>query len=1120
MFLRLNTVVSSLHDRARRCHWRTVCFIFLLFLSIALRPVDAQQTSATLLGTVVDPSGAATPGVKIRVSNLATNIKREATTDQAGNYSIPYLPAGNYHVSLTHEGFQAQQIASVTLQVEQAARLDFTLKVGNVSETVNVSASASVLQTENASVGTVIDSSKIVDLPLNGRNFIQLAQLIPGVQAGTPGSITVRRGRGSVGQTDAAYGSTAASANGSRDTANRFFLDGIEVMDYDAMTYSFSPSVDALAEFKVQTSTYSGEYGGAPGGQVNMITKSGTNQYRGTLWEFNRNDQLTQSYDAIADKSVTSPRLNRNQFGANIGGPIRIPKLYNGTDKTFFFFNWESGYAAQGASPQYKIVPTAAQRDGDFRGLIDSRTKQPIVLKDPLNIGIVNNIVPKSSLSPQTLAFLNFEPLPNTSNGVFNYVTTAQSAVSRQKNFTTRVDHNLSSKDQISGRYILNDTYEAGTPIWGHDERNNNGRTQNVSVSWTRTISPSLVNEARGGWHRFNEAEVFGTTNDASFDVVGKMGLPHVSRLPEEYGPPTISVSGPDGGYDMYNLQRQIGPRIRSNSISPFTDTLSWQKGRHFLKFGGELDYRGVTFGQARAPRGSFSFDGTYTGASIADLLLGYIRSDSINPTRTSTDLYNYWYGFFVNDDWKVTPRLTVTLGLRYDYFQRYKQKDDRFVYIELNGFVLGATTTPQNSQFGRELMGKDGNNFGPRFGFAWRPPISGETVVRGGYGIYYTPQISNAIFAMAEGAQATAGATVNGNIVGSPNVFFSNPFPSSQASAGLPFAVSNDQNMRDSYIQQWNFNVQRKLPGNIVLDVGYVGSKGTRLIVTYDDLNRPLQVVDPRTPGLASLNARRPNQDYLRAVRADKSVGNSIYHSFQAKGERRLSSGLTFLTAYTWSKSISGPSDIGGQVGGGNFIGSIQDVYYMQGDRTVSGFDVTQRFVQTILYDLPFARRLHGPAKYLLDGWQASTIMTFQSGFPAPVTSNIDTTGTGINSRPDLVPGQKGDLPGDQRTWKRWFNTGAFTQAQFGRFGTSPRTDAIRLPGIATVDFSLNKSFRFKEKRSFEFRAEFFNLMNNFNPDPATVDLNTRSATFGAIGGGVQGITTRVIQLGAKLNF
>ncbi len=336
----------------------SLTFIFLLCgLTSTL---SAQQTSATLLGTVVDTSGASIPNVTIRAVNLGTNIKREVVTDAAGNYSLTYLPAGNYHLTAQREGFQAQQIESIILQVDQTARMDFTLKVGNVSDTVEVSASAALLQTENASVGTVIDSAKIVELPLNGRNFIQLAQLIPGVQAGTPGSITVRRGRGSVGQTDSAYGSTAASANGSRDTANRFFLDGIEVMDYDAMTYSFSPSVDSLAEFKVQTSTYSGEYGGAPGGQVNMLTKSGSNRLHFTLWEFNRNDQLTQSYDAIAGQSVTSPRLNRNQFGANIGGPVLIPKLYRGKDKTFFFFNWESGYAAQGACSRRRSAPATS----------------------------------------------------------------------------------------------------------------------------------------------------------------------------------------------------------------------------------------------------------------------------------------------------------------------------------------------------------------------------------------------------------------------------------------------------------------------------------------------------------------------------------------------------------------------------------------------------------------------------------------------------------------------------------------------------------------------------------------------------------------------------------------
>ena len=1095
-------------------------FRALTVLMILAASLAAQQTTATLTGTATDSSGASMPDVVIKATNRNTNLVRETKSDASGSYTVPFLPAGEYTIVATKQGFRTQKLDNLTLQVGQTARVDLQLPVGDVAESVSVEAYGAVLQTENSTVGTVIDAQKIVDLPLNGRNFVQLAQLIPGVQAGTPGSITVRRGRGSIGQQDSPFGSTAMSANGARDTANRYFLDGIEFMDYDAMTYSFSPSVDSLAEFKVETSTYSAEAGGAPGGQVSMVTKRGSNAFHGTLWEFNRNDKLTTVYNAIAKQPLTPPRLNRNQYGANIGGPVRIPKLYNGKDRTFFFFNWESGRLAQGAVPGFRIVPPTEMRNGDFSALVNARTNERITLRDPLGVGIVNNVIPRQALSRQSLAFLEFVAQPNTRNGVFNYLSPTFSAVSKQDNYTGRVDHQFSPKDSISGRYVFNDTFEAGVPFWGRDERNNLGRAQNVSTSYTHMFSPTLINDFRGGWSRFFETEIFGTTNDPNFDVVGRMGLPLVSRLPREYGPPSISINGPDGGFSVFDLQRQIGPRDRSNSIYQFTDSLSWQRGKHFIKMGADIARRNVTFLQARAPRASFGFDGTYTGSALADFMLGYIRTTTVNPAQTSTNLWNWWQAYYINDDWKVTPRLTLNIGMRYDYFQPYKQSDDKFVNIELNGFVVGDLVNPQTSRYGRALIAPDRNNFGPRFGFAYRPALVNDMVVRGGYGIYYTPQISNAIFAMAEGAQATAGANIIGNITGAPNVFFSNPFASAQTSGALNFAVSNDQNMRDSYIQQWNFNIQKKLPGNVLVDAGYVGSKGTRLIVTFEDLNRPIQVVDPRTPGLPSLNARRPNQAYLRPVRSDKSIGNSIYHALQMKIERRSNKGLTVLTAYTWSKSISGPNDIGGQVGGGNFIGAPQNIYDLRSERAVSGFDVTQRFVQTAIYDMPFFKNTRGVTRLLLDGWQFSTIMTVQSGFPTPVTVAVDTTGVGANSRPNWVSGQSGNLSPSERTWRRWFNTGAFAEPVFGAFGTSPRTAAFRLPGIINVDFSFNKTFRIKEGVGLEFRTETFNLFNHYNPDPGTVDRNIRSATFGAVGGGVQGITTRVIQLGAKLYF
>ena len=1106
----------------------TKLFVVSFFVHTLGFSAWAQQTTATLTGIVTDASGALVANVKVKATSTQTNAVRETTTNEAGSYSLPFLAAGEYNIDTTKEGFQSGRVTGLALQVGVTARVDIQIKVGNVSESINVEANGATLQTENATVGSVIDAQKIVDLPLNGRNFIQLAQLIPGAQAGTPGSITVRRGRGSIGQADSSFGSTGFSANGSRDTANRFFLDGIEVMDYDAMTYSFSPSVDSLAEFKVETANYSAESGGAPGGHVNMLTKRGGNAYHGTVWEFNRNDALTQTYDAIGKQSLPSPRLNRNQFGANLGGAVRFPKVYNGENKTFFFFNWEAGRNAQGAVAGLRTVPNNDYRNGDFSKLLNPRTNAPIVLRDPQNVPIVNNIIPKSALSPQSLAFLAFTPAPNTSNGTFNFINNPVSAVSKQDNYNARIDHQISSKDSIFGRYVFNDTFEAGVPYWGNDQRDNLGRTKNLSLGYTRTVSSSMVNELRGGYHNFYENETFGTTGLANFDVANKMGLPLVSKDPKFFGPPVVNISGNDGGFSTFGLQRTIGPRERSNGIYQLVDNFSWARGKHFLKMGGDVARRIVTFNQARDPRGNFSFDGTYTGSAMADFMLGYVRSANLNPAVTVTDLSNFWQAYYFNDDWKISPRLTINYGVRYDYFSKMVQSDDKFVNIEQDGLRPAGFAGPKDSRYGRGLLQPDRNNFSPRFGFAYQPAFLADAVVRGGYGIYYTPQISNAIFAMAEGAQATAGASVVGNIAGAPNLFFSNPFAGAATTGVFNFAVSNDQNMRDSYIQQWNFNLQKKVWGGLVIDAGYVGSKGTRLVATLGDINRPVNVLDPRVAGTPSLNSRRPNQLFQRAVTGDKAIGNSIYHALQVKVERRMATGVTVLSAFTWAKAFTGPTDIGGQVGGGNYIGSVQNLYNLQGERAIAGFDQKIRSVTTVLYELPFMKGSKSVLGYFVKGWQVSTIVTAQTGFGAPIGYGVDTTGTGVGSRPDVVNGLNGNLSGSDRTYKRWINTDAFTiytdpaktNLFYGRFGTAPRTNAVRLPGLFNADFSVNKRFSAGERRYFEFRTEVFNLFNHYNPDVASVDLNIRSQTFGAIGGGVRGTTTRVIQLGAKFVF
>jgi len=1100
-------------------HWIVLSVQSVLLLGSSLY---GQQLNGTIVGSVVDPSGSLIPNAQITVTNKDTNAARETRSDGAGNYILSFLPAGAYKITASASGFREKTVDNETLQVGQTLRVNFAMEVGNVAEKVEVQASTAALQTENAAVGGVIDGDKIVDLPLNGRNFVQLAQLIPGGQPGTPGSITVRRGRGSIGQADSSFGSTGFSANGIRDTANRYYIDGIESMDGDAFTYAFSPSVDSLAEFKVETSTYGADIGAAPGGQISLITKSGTNQFHGTLWEFNRNDALTSTYDVIAGKDLKSSRLNRNQYGANIGGPVWLPKVYKGANRTFFFFNWESGRQALGAVAGYSIVPTDAQRQGDLRGLVNASNKQPIVLRDPLNIGIVNNQIPSRFLSPQATTFLNFEPKANTQNGVFNFISTPQSPVSKQDNYTGRVDHNFSSRDSVFGRYVFNDTLEKGTPYWGHDERNNLSRTQNVSTGYTRTITPNIVNQLRAGWNEIKELEIFGTTNDPAYDVAGLMKLPLVSRRPEDYGPPSITITGPEGGFSMYNLQRQIGPRARLYSLWEVSDTLAWQIGKHSLKMGGEWDRRNYYKDQARNPRGSFRFDGTYTGSGLADFLLGYVQKADINATPTRTDMISNWQAYFVNDEWKMRPDFTLTLGLRYDIFQRWYQSDDKIINIYQDGYLLTKFVGPTESPYGRSLLAPDRNNFGPRIGFAWRPTMLRDTVIRGGYGMYFLQEHPNANFSMVEGQQATSGGSVIGNSAGPPNVFFNDPFAGIVSTGALNNTTSIDQNERDAYFQQWNFTVQRKLPKDVLLDVGYVGSKGTKLSIAFDEdafaFNRPLQLVDPRDPTLPSLNARRPNQLFQRFVQGVKSVGNSNYHALQIRVERRMANGLSFLTAYTWSKAMSGPHDQGGLVGNGSFIGLPQDYYNMVNEHSLSGYDLTQRFVQTVLYTVP--RFGQGVTRALLSNWQLAAIITAQSGFPAGIDDGRDTTGTGQQSRADVVLGQQANLSGDQRTWQRWFNPGAFALARWGYFGTAVRTGAIRLPGLVNTDFSVNKSFALTERARFELRAEFFNLFNHFNPAPGSVDRNVRSRTFGAVGGGVQGVTTRIIQLGGKFYF
>ncbi|HVN79562.1 MAG TPA: TonB-dependent receptor, partial [Terriglobia bacterium] len=512
----------------------------LVLVSCWVGVAFAQQPFGTIVGTVTDPTGATLPSTTVTVTNTDTQVNRTVVTSATGDYSVPYLVNGTYRITAVHPGFRASVMSPVALQAAQTVRADIRMQLGQIKELLEVSGTAVALQMDTAAVGTTIDSKLVNELPLNGRTFAQLAALVPGVAPQGSTNIGTDRKRGSIGT------AFAITANGFSDVQNTFIYDGVPAMDLDSYNFAFSPSIDAIAEFKVQTSTYSSAYGGAPGAHVDVITKSGANAFHGTLWEFNRNDALA----ARNYFSTTKARLNRNQFGANLGGPVR-------KNKAFFFFNWESGRQVQGTAGQLLSVPPEAFRTGDFSSLLPSG----IIISDPrTGQPFSNNKIPSNRIDPNATTFMSFTPAPNRSSdalGANNFVTRSFSTRTNEDQYVGRVDNNISSRDTLSARYMYDQlTTPNEPPLFGNDENINTARGQNVTVSWTHTFSPTFVSNVLVGWNRFFEHQVFGTTNKPEYDIAcGRMHLPMVACDPFNYGPPNIQA-----GYSVFRV-RNNGPR-------------------------------------------------------------------------------------------------------------------------------------------------------------------------------------------------------------------------------------------------------------------------------------------------------------------------------------------------------------------------------------------------------------------------------------------------------------------------------------------------------------------------------------------------------------------------------
>ena len=1057
--------------------------LFLIVVSLLLAaPALAQTHRASLRGTVYDVNKAAVPGMTITLTNTATGERRTTTSGEDGSYAISSLPAGVYELEV-QEGAFRKYTKRFELLVNQEERHDISLEVAGpaVVDEYSIESSTAGVKKDSASLGTVIENRQVTGLPLDGRNFYELSLLVPGA---------VPPAQGSAGS---ARGDFSFSVNGAREDANNFLLDGVYNIDPKLNTFGVRPSVDAIREFEMLTSTYDASFGRNPGGQINVILNSGSNNFHGSLFEFHRNAAL-DARNFFAPASEPKPKYIRNQFGGAIGGPIV-------RNRTFFFADYEGTRSREGIT-RITNVPTAEERVGNFSHSAFGVPTNPFT-GQPFDGGVI----PSFFLNPIGLEIAALYPLPNRNVPFQNFVS---SPVQRDDNdtFDVRVDHRLTDKADLTFRYSFGDRdlFEPFTgpsfslvPGFGDTVRR---RSQNAMGTLTLVPTQNLVNETRVAFSRVAAS----VTQQASV-LNSEVGLPTISPRERDLGLSFITVTGFSPLGDEGN-----NPQDSVTNVYQLINNSSYVHGDHLIKFG--LDFR---FSQQNAfrdveSRGRLQFSPflTLTNNALADLLFGFPLVTSVarvdNPQQIRTESYN----FFINDSYRVTPRLTLVGGLRYEYNSPPVDKDDRATMYDVATRSLvpvGTNGVPRSG------FDPDRNNFAPRVGFAWSIGKDQTTVLRGGYGVYYdqsplapaealyfnAPFFDNSIFFPLQGLPLT----------------LNDPFPSFFPFALPDSALAIQRDLRTGYMQHWNLNVERQIGERGVLEVAYVGSKGTKLL-TARDINQPQPSALP--PGLPFVPRPDPRFDDIDLL---ESRANSNYHALQTRFQQRLARGFTALASYTWSKSIDDASNFFSSAGDPNFP---QNSFDVAAERGRSNFDVRHRLSVSYSWALPFGKNRmylddNGFLSTVLTGWETYGIVTAQSGRPFTVAllPEIDNSGTGRsvlgfgnNDRPNVA----GNPELSNRTTDQWFNTSAFAFPAPGTFGNAGR-NILDGPGFQNVNVSLMKNTALSERFNLQFRAEAFNLFNhpNFN----LPDNFLGSPTFGRI---TSARDPRHIQFGLKLLF
>jgi hypothetical protein len=1087
------------------------------------RPAQAQAVTGTILGTVTDGTGAAIPGATVTLTNSGTGLTRTVVSSASGEYSAPQLPTGNYTVTAELSGFKKGAVGNAHIGVDQKLRVDFKLEVGAMSEVVTIEAEAPLVQTNSSELGTTVVEEQIERLPLNGRNFVSLTRTVPGVLRPVPGGNI--DGGGSL----AWRAGSGFSANGQRPRDNNYLLDGVDNNETWLQTVVTFPSVEALDEFKLQTSTYSAEFGKSLGGVVNLQIKSGSNKYHGDLYDFERNDALDANNFFNNRAGRKKPDFKQHQFGATLGGPLV-------ENKTFFFIDYQGLRLTQGQT-YLSTVPTLAMRNGDFsainRVIYDPVTGQPFP----------GNIIPVSRFDPSAVKILNqLYPTPNTAGttaasgqNINNYLINP-STLRQDNQGDIKIDHNFNSKNHAFVRYSIQKTHRTQPATLPHGDAGatfgageGNIKAQGLAFNDTHSFSSNMLNEFRFGW---NYIKFFMTPIDYLQNPANAVGIPG------------INLNDATSGMTQMNFQniRNLGansnqPLITNQNDFQIFDSVTKVSGKHTMKMGGSITFRSREILNADTIVGQFVFNNnptsncagvttgctvqSTTGFDVASFVLGLTSAKNRNlfDAQTYTEKRPE-FGVYIQDDIRASNRLTINAGLRWDLFVPWVEKDNRQSNFDTSTgkFVIASDDAVMNGvHVGRYLQTYAKTDFGPRFGFSYDVSGDGKTLVRGGVGVFwnFTPggtsssKAQNQPFLQSTALTTSGGGTAGLISAGLPAPPGVNPNASPAGSTRSIF----DINFRDAYSTNFNFNVQRQLGKNYMIEVAYAGSRARQMMtklnpnqavptlgVTSADVNRPFIKIDP----------------LLRDLGQVASIGFLNHDSLQVKFQRRFANGFSFMNSYTLGHTEDLSSDNDGGV-------HLVNVYNPDYNKGPADYDVKHTFVSNLVYALPFGKNKK------LGGWEVSGIIYARSGRALNITSSQAIQSIGSNAgqqtsaRPNLVPGQ--NVNNADQTIDHWFNTAAFAQVSepTATFGNIPR-NYVRGPGYFNIDASLIKVTKFGHVSN-ELRIEAFNVLNH----PAFADPNTTfgNSAFGTITAmlsnpacAICGTTERNIQVSMKFKW